>query len=382
VTAESAARAYVRSAPSQTGARLVSLDVLRGIAVVGMIVVNSAAYLKYVDRFDAYPVLLHSDWAGITLADLVFPAFLVTVGASIPLSLGAAETGGLHRGTAAKIFWRSVRLVIAGLLISNLYWLADFAHSEFRPFGVLQRIGLCYFAAALLYLIAGWRFRLGLAALVLLLYWPLTLIPFPDGHTNLYAAGANFVSWFDRAALGVHVYVKGPLGYDPEGILSTLPAIAQTLLGTVAGEWLLRHRERRAAPRMMTLAGVALLLLGAVWSPFFPPVKNIWTGSYVLITTGAALLAWALCHWALDVKRRTIWGTDFFVAFGLNAIFAYILHELASLMLAGDGMRWFYGVASRLLAPKAAALVPVIVFVLIIWLPVRYLYRRHWIVRI
>jgi predicted acyltransferase len=102
----------------------------------------------------------------------------------------------------------------------------------------------------------------------------------------------------------------------------------------------------------------------------------------VLITTGATLLAWALCHWVLDVKRRTIWGTDFFVAFGLNAIFAYTVHELASLMLAGDGIRWFYGVASRLLAPKAAALVPVIVFVLIIWLPVRYLYRRHWIVRI
>lgn len=357
-----------------------SLDAMRGLTVIGMIVVNSAAYVKYVDRFDAYPVLLHAEWAGFTLADAVFPAFIFMVGASIALSFRGRH--GLDGAAAAKIFWRTIRLIVVGLLISNLYWLADFAHNDVRPFGVLQRIGLCYLAAALLYLFAGWRVRLAVAALILVLYWPVCLLPQPDGHaTDLYTAGANFVSWFDRAVLGAHVYVKAPLGYDPEGILSTMPAIAQCLLGTLAGEWLLRA-PRETVPHTFAIAGVALAVAGLLWSPFFPLVKSIWTSSYALLSTGLALLLWAACFWLLDAKRVRLWGAAFVLAFGLNAIFAYVLHELASLILAGDGIRWFDLIASTVLPPKAAALVPVIVFLLIVWLPVGYLYRRPWIVRI
>jgi predicted acyltransferase len=224
--------------------------------------------------------------------------------------------------------------------------------------------------------------RLGLAIGILLLYWPLCLLPQPDGHaTDLYTAGANFVSWFDRAVLGAHAYVKGPLGYDPEGILSTLPAVAQCLLGTLAGEWVLRA-PRESVPRAFALAGVALAAVGLLWSPFFPLIKSIWTSSYVLLSTGLALLVWAGCFWLLDLKRTKPWGIAFVLAFGMNAIFAYVLHELASLMLAGDGIRWFDRIASLALPPKAAALVPVLVFLLIVWLPVGYLYRRHWIIRI
>lgn len=380
MTVEAVAPTAAHPSVAKPRERLDSLDAMRGLTVIGMIVVNSAAYIKYVDRFDSYPVLLHAEWAGFTLADAVFPAFIFMVGASIALSFRASPE--LNQENAAKIFWRSIRLIVAGLLISNLYWLADFTHNEFRPFGVLQRIGLCYFAAALLYLLASWRVRLALAVLVLVLYWPLCLIPQPDGHaTDLYIPGANFVSWFDRAVLGTHAYVKAPLGYDPEGILSTLPAIAQCLLGTLAGKWLLRA-PRESVPRVFALTGIAFAAAGLLWSPFFPLIKSIWTSSYVLLSTGIALLVWAACFWLLDVKRARPWGTAFVLAFGVNAIFAYILHELASLMLAGDGMRWFDALASPVLPPKAAALVPVFVFLLIVWLPVAYLYRRRWIIRI
>ena len=214
--------------------RLLSLDVMRGLVIVGMIVVNSAAFVKEVDGFDVYPILLHAEWAGFTLADFVFPAFVFMVGVSIAIApRGEALTGVAFRAIAA----RSLRLFLAGLVISNLYWAADWDQNGFRVMGVLQRIALCYFASAVLFLVLSARTRLILAMAMLLLYWPLTLAPMPDGHaTDLLEAGANFVSWCDRALMGPANFVKGPLGFDPEGLAGTLPAIAQCLLGIAAGE--------------------------------------------------------------------------------------------------------------------------------------------------
>ena len=197
--------------------RVLSLDVLRGAAIVGMIVVNSAAYLKFVGGYPAYPWLMHSAWAGFTLADAVFPAFIFMVGVSLVWSLepvkrrgddravahtdpgssaaatakpfpprgGREPTGAAlqaHPGDAVRdIVLRALRLFLVGVLLSNIYWLADPSANPFRPMGVLQRIGLVYLAAALLYLTTGPRTRLAIVAVLLLAWWPLLLLPTPDG---------------------------------------------------------------------------------------------------------------------------------------------------------------------------------------------------------
>ncbi len=265
--------------------RLISLDVMRGLVVVGMIVVNSAAYVKALDGFDAYPLLLHAEWAGFTLADFVFPAFIFMVGVSIAIAL--RHVARLDAAMLRVIAWRAVRLFLAGLFVSNLYWAANWSENAFRVMGVLQRIGLCYFATSVLFLTVSPRTRMIVAIAILLLYWPLCLLPMPDGHaTDIHVAGANFISWFDRAVLGPTNFEKGPFGFDPEGLLSTLPAIAQCLIGAAVGEWLLKNVKAETAPRDLALAGVALALVGFGWSFAFPFIKALWTSSYVLYSTG------------------------------------------------------------------------------------------------
>jgi predicted acyltransferase len=362
--------------------RLASLDVMRGVTVVGMIVVNTAAYLKALGGgYDAWPALLHSEWAGFTAADAVFPAFIFMAGVSIPLAM--RDQNGLDPRQAGRVGARTLRLVLWGLLISNLYFLADPAANPFRPMGVLQRIGLCYGAGALLYLAAGWRARAVLAAGLLLAYWPLCLLPSPDGTpSDLHLAGADFVAWFDRAVLGGHAFVRGPLGFDPEGLLSTLPAIAQCLLGVLAGERLLGRKTDTATSLRLAVAGATLLVLGLGWSLAFPPVKAIWTSSYVLVSSGAALVVLSACHWLFDVKDQRGPVALFFTAFGLNAIFAYVLHELASIAVAGQWMRVPFYLALPCAGPQVATLLCVAIFVAMIWLAVEYLRRRGWVIKV
>lgn len=353
--------------------RLISLDVLRGLTVIGMILVNSAAYVHYVNGFPAFPALMHSEWAGLTLADWVFPAFIFMVGASIPMAAQGQPP------SAGKILARSGRLILIGLLLTNLYWLADMEAYSFRPFGVLQRIGLVYAAVALLFIASGWRTRAVVAAAVLILYWPLCLIPSPDGTaTDIWARGYDFVAWFDRAMLGRHAYVKGPAGYDPEGVLSTLPATAQGLIGCLAGEWLLKRPQRTGG---LALAGAAMTVLGLAWGLVFPVVKDIWTSSYVLLTSGLTLLALAALHLRLD-GRKIGRGWALATAFGVNAIAAYVLHYLASVMLAADVMKLPYAWTAPMIGGAAAALIPVLIFVVLNWAAVAWLQRKGWVIKV
>lgn len=364
--------------------RVVSLDALRGLTVLGMIVVNTAGFLHDPEGLPAYPTLLHSAWAGFTLADAVFPSFILIVGVSIACSLAAARiVGGQARSRAfSTIAARTARLLFVGFLITNLGWLQVPDDSHIRVFGVLQRIGLVYGACALLFLTTSSRLRLALAVGILLAYWPLSLLPAPDGPANLLAPGRNIVSWVERAVLGTHVYVPGSWGFDPEGLLSTLPAIAQGLIGVAVGEWIIGRGPSVATARALAWAGAAVTLVGAAWCFVYPPVKAIWTGSFVLISTGPTLLALGLLYWALDVRGVKFPGRTVLLAFGANAITAYVLHEVGSVALLAPFFHDAWADAARVVSPDAAALLPVFIYVVMVWVPIAWLYRKRWIIKI
>jgi predicted acyltransferase len=193
--------------------------------------------------------------------------------------------------------------------------------------------------------------------------------------------GHNFVGSVDRVLLGPHVYVPGKDGYDPEGILGTVPAIAQGLIGVAVGEYVLRNGEWKR----MWLAGAAMLIAGIAWGFVFPVVKDIWSSTFVLVTSGIALLTLCVLHELFDAKPMT--GARrvaelVVLPFGINAIAAYTLHEVAWSFLGWDLLQAPYRALRTEIAPQLAAFVPVLLFLAFIWLSMFYLWRKRWLVRI
>jgi len=352
--------------------RLPSLDLLRGLTVLGMIVVNATAGVAHRDG-PVFPLLLHSEWAGFTIADAVFPAFIVMLGVSIAFSSQARE------GPVGPILGRAARLILLGLLLSNIFWLYDMSEYQPRLPGVLQRIGIVYAATALVYRAAGWRARLIVAALLLLLYWPLCLLPSPDGlATDLRVPGHSIVSWCDRVVLGDLRFVKGPEGFDPEGVLGNLPALAEALIGTLAGDWLRRNRPPRDAARPMAMAALAMIGAGLAWGLVFPIVKALWTSSFVFLSAGVALLGLAGFHRLFDGRDGSGRRGGLLGSFGRNAIAAYTLHELMAFILTADAMQWPFRHLAPLTGTRVAALAPVLIFTALVWWPIAAMDRRGW----
>lgn len=299
--------------------RWASVDALRGITVAAMLLVNNPG-----DWGHVYAPLLHAQWHGVTPTDLIFPMFLFVVGVSIALALSPRIERGEPRPALAKtVLVRASRIVGMGLLL-HLCALWAFDLPSYRVMGVLQRIGLCFGAVGLLALYA--RPRLQWVILVVLLTGYALLL----ASGGSYAPFENIASRIDHALLGAHVYQIDPAsgrGHDPEGLVSTIGALATTLWGVRAGAWL---REGRT--RWLWVAGAIALVAGQLWSFVLPLNKNLWTSSYVLWTGGAACWLLALCHWLVDRRGLPAWGR----AFGVNAIAAYagsafLLYALAAL---------------------------------------------------
>jgi len=306
--------------------RLLSLDVFRGITVAAMVLVNNPGTWRAV-----YGPLRHADWHGWTPTDLIFPFFLFIVGVAIPFGLGRRLDADHGRGQVVrKVLRRALVIFLLGLV---LHAISSMDLATIRIPGVLQRIAVCYLVAAVVFLTFGRGAQLSIATVALLAYWAaLTLIPVPGFGAGDLGKEGNLAAWIDRSVLGGHIWRVGRV-YDPEGILSTIPAIATTLLGVLTGQWLRGARVSGAMARRLLLSGVAGIVIGLVWGRWFPINKSLWTSSYVVFTAGAALLALAACYWLIEIKRSR-WWTGPFRILGVNALAVFFLSTLLAILLA------------------------------------------------
>ena len=361
--------------------RLVSLDAFRGLTMAGMVIVNNPG-----DWGHVYPPLLHAQWNGCTPTDLIFPFFLFIVGVSITLSRGTM-------GDPWSIVKRA--LVIFGLgMVLALYPRWDF--SVVRIPGVLQRIAVCYLVAAFLFRWTtpthgnddarrrahGRTLALWSAALTLGYWGVMTLVPVPGGAAGDLTPAGNLGAYIDRTIFGNHLWVQSKT-WDPEGLLSTVPALATTLLGGVAGLWLGSRASGARKALWMVAAGVAAVGIGLAWSLVFPLNKALWTSSYVWFTGGAAAVFLALCYTLIDVKGWTAWSRPF-VILGLNAIALFVLSGLMTKFLGfhkvtgPDGapisllrytyVTWFVPLADPVNASLLFALANLAVLFVVLWL--------------
>lgn len=356
-----------------TPERMKALDVFRGVTVAGMILVNSPG------NPHAFEWIRHALWHGLTLADLVFPFFLFAVGASIAFS---------SRLDWPSVFKRTAILFALGIALNLL--LAWPSANPVRIPGVLQRIALCYWAAAVLYKTTSFRAQVSLSAGLLFLYALfLQVIPVPGYGAGFPTPEGNWPAWLDRHLLGAHLYRPQ---YDPEGIASTATAIVTTLIGLWAGHFLQTEGKDRAWERLLPMGG-GLALLGGLWALALPFNKALWSPSYVLLTGGLALALLAALVYA-ESRHRLDRGWTWAEALGRNAIGAYIAHlvglkaqRLIVMTLpdgsAGNLRTWL---TARLFEPwlsTAGASLGYALAYTLLWIAVfLWLYRRRQFIRI
>ena len=362
-------------------ARLLSLDAFRGLTVAAMVLVNNPGTWRAV-----YPPLLHAEWHGWTPTDLVFPFFVFVVGVAIPLALGGRRARGASRASLVLRIVRRAAVIFALGILLHAYPTFDF--STVRIPGVLQRIAVCYLAAALVFLVTGWRAQAALAGGLLLGYWAaMTLVPVPGfGPGNLSKEG-SLAAYIDRVVLGPHIWSLGRV-YDPEGILSTVPAVATALLGVLTGRFLTGGHAPRLTIAGLAGAGVVGVAMGELWSRWFPINKALWTSSYAVLASGMALLGLALCYWLIDVRGMRRWAQPF-IALGVNALAAFFLSTFVARVLllvdveTADGRtvslhRFLF---EQLFAPWATMINASLAFALVyllLWIAAMWpLYRSH-----
>ena len=425
--------------------RLLSLDVFRGMTIAGMVLVNNPGTWSSI-----YGPLKHAEWHGITPTDYIFPFFLFIVGVAIPIALKKRLEVGATRGIYLKIITRSAAIFLTGLAMSMLPFF-DFARTEIpfltkllafillaaalyflflRDFkiaylligvsaglilinyifgytvvpynfsgmripGVLQRIAVCYLVVSIIFLHTTWKQQTLIGIALLLFYWLLmTVVPVQGCEiTSIDDKACNLAAYLDRAILTeAHIWRSAKV-FDPEGILSTIPAIVTTLSGVLTGTWLKSKRNDLEKVGGLFFFGVVLLAIGWSWSLVFPLNKSLWTSSYVVYTSGLALCFLGFCYWLIDIKGYQKWAKPF-VIFGVNALALFVFSGIFARLLGiikvngpeGTGIplqKWifdniFLPAASPVNASLAYALCFILLWLFLMWM----LYRKRIYIKV
>jgi len=383
------ADAQAVSAQAPTGAasgRLMSLDLFRGATIALMILVNDPG-----DGRASYWPLKHADWNGWTPTDLVFPFFLFIVGVAMAFSFTSRlQRGEVRTHLFTHVFWRGAILFALGVSLNGFP--NHFGLDHWRIYGVLQRIAICYMITSALELWTGWRIQLAVAFACLVGYWvlmryvPVPGFGIPTHDMPLLDPDRNIAAWLDRKLLMGHLY-EGTR--DPEGVLSTIPALATCLAGLLTGKWLRTANSTAKKAVAMLAVGALAILVGKTWDVWFPINKKLWTSSYVIFTAGLALICLAACYGVVDVKRlRGAW-TKVILVLGTNAIAAYFFSEFVAKLIenihigAVTIQQFIYW---RLFAPFAspanASLLFAVTYVAFCWGAMALLYRKRIFIKI
>ncbi len=358
----------------KSNARLLSLDVFRGLTIIMMIIVNDPGSWSYV-----YAPLLHANWNGLTPTDYVFPTFLFIVGVSIVLSLTQQKKKGFSpRELLKKVIVRSLKIYLVGLFL----WLwPSFDFDLIRWVGVLPRIAFVFLICAILFLYTKRKTQLIIASLILILYWLIVkYLPVPGiGIPDLSVPGKNWANHLDNLILPGYLWKKT---WDPEGILSTFPALVTGLLGMMAGFILVSKETLKDKLLKLFLLATSLLILGEASRFLMPINKSIWSSSFVLMTGGISCLLLAFFVYWVDIKDQAS-RFNFPRIIGMNAIFAYTLAGILYTVFYSKKI-WGISLSSTFveqsisigLAPKLASLLYGLFYVMVIWIPTYQLYKR------
>ncbi len=367
-------------------ARLTSLDAFRGLTVASMMLVNNPG-----DWGAIYPPLEHAPWSGWTFTDTIFPFFLWIVGVAITLSTAKrVEQGANREKLVVHVLRRSVLIFLFGLFLAGFPY---FHLSHIRIPGVLPRIAVCYLIASLIFLYTKWRAQVAAILFLFATYWLLMVyFPLPCAGTSRYDVNCNFGLYMDGILLNGHMWSQTKV-WDPEGVVSTLPAIATTLFGVLTGHLLRQSFLPKKKVGLLLGIAAGLFLLGELANLWMPINKSLWTVSFSLLMAGLASLEFGILYWIIDIRGYKKWATPLII-YGTNAIAVFVLSGIVGRLLGllkvsgpdgqqqGLGEHIFQAIFAPLASPINASLLYAIAFTTLFFLISWFLYWRRWFVRL